>query len=283
MEPGDIFAIIISHNGGEGVGELARLLAADVGQVHVVDNQSGPETRATLRTLAAETGVTVDFLPENMGIAGALNRGVARALASGKRWILTMDQDSRPDAGMISAYCRAVREHPERLCLSPRIRDHGTLRPVKRSVLEYAITSGNLVHRSIYDRIGGYRDELFIDGVDLDFSLRARRGGFAIHLVPDAVLGHQVGEARGAAAHLRFYTRHSPLRRYYMFRNLVYLVRHHSCRFPGFIMKLTAAHLILLGLILVHDNNRASSCTWICRGLCDGALGHFGRKDAAGG
>lgn len=273
----EILAVVVSYNGGSGTAEAVEALAESVGYVHVVDNNSAPGSRAALAQLDDRPNVSVEYLPENMGIAHALNRGVARAVALGKSWILTMDQDSRPDRDMIGAYCSAVLGDPGIRNMSPVISDRGKTRRVARQILSYAITSGNLVHMDVYRKVGGYCEELFIDGVDFDFSLRVRRAGFQIHLIPEARLHHRLGDEKPEGVLIDWYTRHSPIRRYYMFRNLVYLLRWHGLRFPVFAAKTLVAHAMLLLLILRHDPSPRISYRFAARGFCDALRGRTGR------
>ncbi len=278
MNPRDILAVIVSYNGQASPVALARALGGRVGHVHIVDNSSEPVSCAALEELKDQPNLTMEFLPANMGIAYALNQGVARAAALGKSWVLTMDQDSRPDANMIGAFCAMHARHPERICLSPRICDHGEMRPVKRLVLEYAITSGNLVHRSVYDRIGLYQEDLFIDCVDIDFSLRVRKGGMNIHLVGDALLFHRVGEATTGRAPIKFYTAHSRLRRYYLFRNSVYILRKYAFVFPKFSLKFFVTSAILFSCLPFYEKGVLKTYRWIFAGLVDGLTGNYGPK-----
>ena len=279
MTAQEIMAVVVSYNGGAGTVGAVEALAESVGHVHVVDNNSAPDSRAILARLGERPNVSVEYLPENRGIAHALNRGVARAAALGKSWVLTMDQDSRPDGKMIGAFCAMHDRHPENVCMSPRICDHGELRPVKRQVLEYAITSGNLVHLSVYERIGLYHEDLFIDCVDIDFSLRVRKGGMSIHLVEDAILFHAVGEPTPGRAPIKFYTAHSRLRRYYLFRNSVYILRKHAFSFPGFSLKLLVSSSILFSSLPFYEKGVFKTYQWIFDGLFDGVVGNYGPKN----
>lgn len=277
MTAQEIVAVVVSYNGGSETARAVEVLAESVGYVHVVDNNSAPGSRAALAQLDERPNVSVEYLPENMGIAHALNRGVARAVALGKSWILTMDQDSSPDRDMIGAYCSAVSSDPGIRSMSPVISDRGKTRRVARQILSYAITSGNLVHMDVYRKVGGYCEELFIDGVDFDFSLRVRQAGFQIHLIPEARLYHRLGDKKPEGILIDWYTRHSPIRRYYMFRNLVYLLRWHGLRFPVFAAKALVAHAMLLLLILRHDPRPRTSYRFAARGFRDALRGRTGR------
>src|SRR5207247_5271810 len=185
------------------------------------------------QSLERQPGITVGRLGENRGVGHALNLAVQRARQMGYSWLLTMDQDSVVDGSMIQAYQAAVERDRSRVCLAPMIAGNGATRHATGGVIRYAITSGNLVRVSLFDQIGLYDEGFFIDCIDFDFSLRLRRAGHSLYRVPDAVMRHQLGEAVHVPAFLRgYYALHSPTRRYYMYRNFMYMVERYWRDFP---------------------------------------------------
>jgi rhamnosyltransferase len=281
MNPEEILAVVVSFNGGAKTVETVQALRGQVGHVHVVDNGSAAESLALLATLEAIPGVSVRRLPDNQGIGRALNLGLERAREGGYRWLLTMDQDSRADPGMVEAFRRSAETHPDRECLAPFLMVNGVQGSAGDAEVRYAITSGNLVALALLERVGPYDEDMFIDCVDFDFCLRVRAGGGRIFREGGALLHHQLGERHQIAGPLsRFYTQHPPARRYYMYRNYCMLARKHGRRFPAFIVKLGVAHVILAGLILVHDERRRESFSAIVEGIGDFLRGRAGRRDA---
>jgi len=265
----EVLAVVVSFNGGDRLRETVEALRPQVARVHVVDNGSGDETLAVLAALETAPGVTVERMGVNRGIAVALNRGVVAAQAAALPWLLTMDQDSLIDAGMIAAYARLLAAHPERECLSPTIVT-GARRgaPAPDGEIAYAITSGNLVRTRVAEQVGGYDDGLFIDCVDFDFSLRLRRAGHRVYRVHDALMRHRLGEEREVPRWAsRFYAMHAPARRYYQYRNFLYLAERHLLRFPGFIAKLGVGQLVLLPLIGLFDREPLRSYGAVLRGV----------------
>jgi rhamnosyltransferase len=72
--------------------------------------------------------------------------------------------------------------------------------------------------------IGLMQPSLFIDYVDVEWGLRARKNGYQSFGICDAYMQHHLGETP-----LKLFGRriplHSPLRHYYHFRNAVWLYR----------------------------------------------------------
>lgn len=245
-------------------------LRGQVERVHIVDNGSDLSSIGLLRSLEKEPFISIDFLPENRGIGYALNRGVQRAREAGCTWLLTMDQDSVVDGSFVAAYRAALEREPEMVSLAPRITTRAREKDATGGEISYAITSGNLVRVSVFDRIGGYDEGFFVDCIDFDFCLRMRRAGYALHRVADARMSHQLGEKIEVPEVIgRRYARHSPVRRYYMYRNFLYLAERHFFKFPGFVAKLGISSLLLFFLIGFLDKEPLASYRAVARGVCD--------------
>ena len=136
--------------------------------------------------------------------------------------------------------------------------------------VSYAITSGNLVRMDVFDKTGLYDEGMFVDQLDFDFSLRVRKAGFGIYRVAKATLYHELGDAGAPRTFLgRFHTFHSPLRRYYSYRNYLHLAKRHVRDFPKFIVKLALVQVLLLVTITIYGRDRARSFLFIGRGVRD--------------
>ena len=90
--------------------------------------------------------------------------------------------------------------------------------------VDYLISSGCLMPMSVLGKVGGMRDDLFVDYVDVEWGLRARHYGFQCYGVCSAYMEHSLGDHP-----LTFFgidiPLHSPLRHYYLFRNAVLLYK----------------------------------------------------------
>ena len=228
---------------------LAARIAAirkQLGRVVVVDNGSPIEVIRQIRPNCDDL-VECIMLGENRGIAAAQNIGIDWARSSGASYVLLLDQDSDPEPCMVATLRRAANDM-ESQGMRP-----GLLAPVfideRRSKLatffrfdrlrmrrfgcgagqrvvqtDAAIASGSLISLRALEKVGGMREDFFIDLVDIEWCLRARDRGFRLYGVCDAVLGHRLGEKPRSIAG-RSVTHHSPLRNYYFFRNAVWLFR----------------------------------------------------------
>lgn len=245
---GDVCAVVVTHRPDLAVlAELLAVLAPQVGRIVLVDNAS-PDP-AFRNFCAGHPEVQLLALPENRGLAHALNAGIERARSlAGIACVLLMDQDSVPSPGMVQALgvalaklatqgkiaavgpCfRDVREFAAapfvriRFPFNRRLRCDGRCAEIR---CDFLITSGCLVPLAVLDAVGGMDDALFIDNVDLDWCFRASAAGYALYGVCAAGLGHRLGDARKRIPGLpRGIVVHAPRRLYYMMRNRVLLYR----------------------------------------------------------
>lgn len=272
----EVTAVVVTHGPDAGLAERLTALAAQVGAVVVVDNGSPAQS---LAAAARVSGVEVRALGSNRGLGVALNEGRRAAQARGAVWLLTMDQDSEVETGFIAAYGAAHDRAPACRSFSPEIVSESGARDAGGSDhdVAYAISSGHLVHISVFDTVGEYDEGFFIDCIDFDFCLRLRAAGLVTRRVHGARMRHQLGDAVAVPAWLRpFYARHSPARRYYMYRNYLFLLRRHVRRFPAFVIKLGVLQGILTVLIAAYDARPLASYRAAWRGVRDSLRGRTG-------
>jgi len=237
-----IVAVIVIYQPDLAV--LDRLLNALVRQVDaavIIDNGSSIETKLKPeRYLPLK--VNAFRLNENMGIAFAQNRGIefARQIQAG--FVLLMDQDSIPEPGMVQALLSAALEKSAG-AVGPRYVDsrhenpppfirirglklerHSCCAPDAVVPVDYLISSGCLIPMAVLDHVGGMREDFFIDFVDIEWGLRARKFGYQCYGVCNAGMSHCLGYDPIIMFGMKF-PLHSPLRHYYHFRNAVLLTK----------------------------------------------------------
>jgi rhamnosyltransferase len=90
--------------------------------------------------------------------------------------------------------------------------------------VDHVISSGCLIPVPVLDRVGAMREDLFIDGVDIEWGLRAVHHGLRNYGVCAAHMQHSLGGSTFRVLG-RTVARHPPLRLYYQFRNAILLYR----------------------------------------------------------
>lgn len=242
-------AVVVTYHPDEAIAGNVRVLTAQVAAVFIIDNASNPAARERLVGLAAELpGVTLILNDENLGIAAALNQGLARADAAGFVWALLLDQDSKLLPALMGSLRAAYGTfpNPQRLGiigtrfqldgvladqLPPGLRAPAADPPELGAPLFVekvtVITSGSLLSLLAARQTGVMREDFFIDGVDHEYCLRLRRHGYAVIEAVTPGLIHPLGAptVRPVLGRRVFVSNHPPLRRYYIARNRLLLAR----------------------------------------------------------
>jgi rhamnosyltransferase len=182
----------------------------------------------------------------NVGLATALNEGMGKAFQLGARWLYLSDQDSilpRDFKRLMVEYSGFIPKDVKVAAIGPRYYNetiHDKNRFIRLNLLwvnrfnprpdeifseaEYLITSGSFISMEAFFHVGPMRDELFIDFIDIEWTLRARGLGYKAFALPNVTIHHRLGDYGFNFLGTRFPI-HSPLRIYYYFRNAAYLYK----------------------------------------------------------
>ncbi|CEQ10466.1 family 2 glycosyl transferase [[Clostridium] sordellii] len=223
---------------------------------------------------------------ENIGIAAALNQSLYYAKNNGFNWVLTLDQDSICDKNMIKNMIKSysISESKKIAIIAPNIVDEN-----KKNEIEYmdseiehptvVITSGSLTNTNIAIAIGGFEEKLFIDYVDHEFCLRLRSKSYDIIKVRNAVLFHELGNIKvhKVFGRERTTTNHSPIRRYYYFRNSIYVHKLYYKQYPNWSKNDIMREIKTIIGIALFEENKLQKVSYIYKGLKDGIKGRYGK------
>lgn len=227
-----ICAGIVSYNPNiERLRKNAIAIKDQVGRVIIFDN--GSQNADHVEKLCKECGIQFIGCKKNIGLAGALNQ-IFRNRSNEEKWFLLLDQDSicpqgyvnharkffwYNNVGIVSAGCYE-KNLGERV---GKIIENGK----SYTFVKRCITSGSIVRCSAYNDVGGYDEQLFVDYVDFDFSVRIRQSGYKILHMNDILIEHELGESvkkRFLFWNFR-YTKHSAEREYGIARNIIIFLR----------------------------------------------------------
>lgn len=272
-------------------------LAPQVARVIVVDDGSG-ETAEPVLTALEDAGITVLRQPHNDGIAAAMNRGIDAAIEGGAEFVITFDQDSNVPEGFVHALVeefdrataaglRVGMVAPEFFSATPQTR----MQQNTGFLQAYApIQSGLLMLRTALRELGPQREDYFIDLVDTEYYLRARRAGFEVICAPGLVLPHGFGHR--LYVHLlgkrlvksngrpRMVAVSSPFRYYYRARNRVVLNREYgkAPETKALLRRDTRNDLLLdYGVAIWSARGKFRLLSLMCAGWVDGLRGSLGK------
>ena len=220
-----VTVVIVNFNGGANVVRCLESLAAQTvppERILLVDNASSDGSLAACRELVAGGGplagrTTIDALPDNVGFAAGSNRGLA---AADTEFVALLNPDAFPEPGWLAALVAAAKAHPESAAFGSRqmlagrpgvldgIGDRwhvsglawreGHGRPLHPSDLEAREIFSPCAAAALYRRaaivsVGGFDEDYFCFGEDVDLGFRLRLAGHSARYVPDAVVEHVGG------------------------------------------------------------------------------------------
>lgn len=237
---------------------------------------------------------------ENLGIASALNIGLAHLKRRGCSHFMMLDHDSLIPDGMVAKLMRAYLEMSQSQPVAavgpayfnarlnkfaPFIKfGNWTLEkiavPSAPAIIEthFLISSGSIISLDALTHIGWMEDDLFIDYVDTEWCLRAISKGYHLYGVSDAVMEHSLGD-KPLILFGRAFPMHSPLRHYYLVRNGIVLSKR---RYISASWRLVIMWRMLRSFFFyaLFPPNRFDHLKKMLKGMCDGLAGNLGKFDS---
>jgi rhamnosyltransferase len=287
LNPNQICCLIVTYNPDDELLSIINIIKFQVGKTIIVDNKSEGKGAAIVSHIAEMDKVFLLRNKVNVGIAKALNQGVGLAKKMGYEWVLTFDQDTTPFHNIIEIMSEVYTLYPEKqkigaIGVNFSSEDSGDYYRFNTGKIyherDYLITSGCLLSIKAFNEIGGFREDLFIDNVDLEYSLRLKEYGKVSIITKKWGMRHKAGDPKTK----KFWgislvsSNHSSLRRYYMARNHVILSKEYIFRNPYFILKLNIFFFLSLISILLAEDNKISKLSASFKGMLDGV--HYTSK-----
>lgn len=250
----------------------------------LVDNT--PVGNKNKQPINSDDSIIYIDLKENTGIANALNEGIKIAQLKNCKFIFTFDQDSIVNKDLLDNLISRYQEITEKekntlIALGPHpkniktnksyLRRKDRIRKIFSKNKNYMqtneiITSGLLTTSNVYDEIGLYEKDLFIDFVDHEWCWRLNKHGGKCfvslkdnlaHLVGDYDIPFTLGMKKGSA-----------FRIYFLFRNATNLIINQKMPFFDSIKFITLIPVKIFVFSLMSD--RKERIKNLFNGIADG-------------
>lgn len=174
------------------VNTVERTLQQDYDSYEIVVIDDGTPGDAIMRAMSDYPMVRCVKLAQNVGLIGARNRGAA--MCSGD-FILNLDDDSwLEDNDAMTRIVRFMDENPTVgvAALNIGLNDSGYLwRPTQQSApVRNYIGCGNVYRRAIISKVGGYIEEFYRQGEELERTLRIIDCGYVVVTLPEVRVFH---------------------------------------------------------------------------------------------
>jgi len=283
-----VCGVVISFHPSSQILKNVEALSRQVGHVVVVDNTPDSCTVNVLGDLERLDICTVIRNQKNLGIATALNIGIRQAISMGLDWIITFDQDSHiPDRyveAMLLGYEEAAK-HCRVGIMCPKYQDAGlgvllyTHKAANGDVFA-CMTSGSMMQASRFDLLGSMEEDLFIDYVDLEYSLRMRAAGFKVIECSKAILAHSLGRITQHKIFSKKYTttNHSAKRRYYITRNRLVLIKRYFYQDREWALADFTGMVKETVKIFLAEQDKVSKARYIGLGIWDAIFNRLGPR-----
>ncbi|MGH9382221.1 MAG: glycosyltransferase family 2 protein [Thermoanaerobaculia bacterium] len=283
--------VVLYRPSEEHLDHLAAVRAA-CDDVVAVDNSPVPDPG--LHERLCRQGVRVIVNRNDGGLAGAYNRGARELLAAGREVIFLLDQDSRIEASFFAEMMWACGGlDTDTFLVGPKIYEinlgkcmpvfpPGRRYPRPRRIdgereglfpTLFVISSGTAISAPAYRRLGAFREDYFIEYLDIEYGLRAASRGVPVYMNAAVTMRQTTGriERHGRL----FTTNHAAWRRYYGARNAVHCLRLYRAGWGlHWLSGTLAIHQALC--VLLFERRKLAKVTAIACGYLDGRRGRLG-------
>ncbi|MEM6891618.1 MAG: glycosyltransferase family 2 protein [Pseudomonadota bacterium] len=250
----------------------------------IVDNS--PVKNEALNVLAERYGAKLFRNDVNLGFGAGCNRGAAMATTP---FIMFLNPDAEAKEGCFETLMGAVERHPQAVAFNPRtLNGKGRVTFKRRSNLlpkqprlngpppendmEVPVLTGAaiFVAKDVFDRVGGFDEDIFLYYEDDDLSIRLAEHGPLMH-IPSAVVRHNDGHSTERSPDTAFF------KAYHLARSRVYAQVKHEVPFARFSVVLRSLFQ-LVSPQMVSRRKRAKYLGYLAGAFS--ALGDNGKSTA---
>jgi rhamnosyltransferase len=257
-----------------------------------VDNS--PEANLRLHQCLREQGIQVMYNRNQGGLAGAYNRGAEVLLERKCEVIFLLDQDSDIEALFFENMMQACRKlGTDEFLVGPKIYEinlkkcmpvfqPGKYLPKRLHIDDQnegmypslcIISSGSAISAAAYRKLGVFREDYFIEYIDIEYSLRAVSQNVPVYMNAAVTMRQTTGKIERHGD--KYTTNHVAWRRYYGARNAVHCLYLHRASWGLHWVSGLLAFLQVLR-VLQYEPQKLKKVTAITCGYLDGFFGLLG-------
>ena len=195
----------------------------------IIVDDNGDNFLTYIQSKKAKTEVKYIY-NNNIGLSRSINSGLELAISDKADWIVILNQDSSVNEDFIGVFRNYIMHNPcDNIAVLAPQHDYDRHRRYKKDGVErirYADLSGCLFNTKVIQKIGMFDEFFFIDGLDAEWCLRARKNGYKIIRCNEAVIKHQPGVTKSFKLFKKgifMYGWHPAKRYYYQFLSGIYI------------------------------------------------------------
>ena len=277
--------VVITFNPDEALRNRLSKLVEQFEFVLVVDNSFESQSLLSAAEYTKNLELTLISNAQNLGLGAALNQGFAYAVAHGFKWCVFFDQDTEVYPSFLSSLQLCLNTAPKQpgIIGSNYIDNHASRPRYKTPTLseptyqkvKTVITSGSLVSINVYNEIGGFRDDYFIDSIDHEYCLRAQKHNFDVVLDTTVSMVHCLGEKRPRKGILGAIPEHSSMRKYYIARNIIVTIKSYWSYEKIWCLKQITRLVVEISSVVFLESNKKEKLKATFKGLKNGIEGRM--------
>ena len=196
--------------------ENINVYLSDIDYAVIVDNSDENNEELVTSTIQKKNKIFYYSEQTNLGLCKGMNIGVRLLEEKDCDWALLFDADSKPCSNIVSVYKKAIEKY--------KGNDVAVFTPVhvfERSKnkpyhgyknVNWSMTSGWCINVDIFKKQNGFFEELFVDGLDMDYCFKSNENGHEIIECGEAIIKHHPAETKsflkikyGVASPYRYY------------------------------------------------------------------------------
>lgn len=234
-------------------------------KLYIIDNSKN-------KSIIKDKNIEYIFNNQNIGIAKALNVAAKKALDAGYDWLLTMDQDTKMNDESFSEFFKCLKKVDTNQIgiITPW---HDTKLDEEKPEEKYSypldvMTSGNFVNLRILKELNYFDENLFIDGVDIEYNLRLRKNNYKILQMNNVSIKHNLGDIEYHTLFGQKFmcTNHSYIRHFYMARNYRYIRDLYIDLDPAFCNRLVKVKRRIFTIVM-YEKDKVRKISYMIKGI----------------
>ncbi len=278
-----VCAVVTTFSPDDSFPDRIRGLSRQVREIVIVDDGASSKIFSSLeKWFQGSTGICILHHTTNRGVAAGLNTGLDWASQKGYTHAILLDDDSLVERDMVAQLMAIYVDNPNmrpmmvganynKISNASRQARSSGFRSVKT-----LITAGTLIPLSVFNYVGAFREDFFIDFVDHEYCLRARSLGVKILQCDGFGMEQPIGQRQKTVIG-KLRSVHSPTRVYYFYRNSLVTIRQYISRYPGFSMWILLQQLKTLLKIILFLHPKRQYIRATSKGIAHGWRNRLGR------
>lgn len=278
MKKFKLSAVIVLYNPTNEYINTIKTIYKHIDKFYIIDN-------GNINNILPKLTKKIEYIKNNQneGIAYALNKGAKCAINDGYQWLLTLDQDSSiSEKNIIDLKNYISKNDTNKIGIISPYQDVETTEVIEQEAIEEKLevmTSGNIINLNVYQKVGGFKEWLFIDGVDIEYGMNLNKHGYKVIRLNYSKMKHCLGNTKIHSVFGRkiICSNHNGLRRYYMVRNNLYIRDMYKDVYPDYCKFLIDVQKGQLKRVIAFEKNKIKKILYMYKGYKDYKRGIKGK------